>query len=144
MSILRGVRFLLTQCNRIEHEIWHLVVIEKGKTIMIMSSTQLQCWSLNIKSNQIWQGGKTLPIHHFGIFWQIKDSYYKLKKGKNDYHKGKIVIGTLVFFQTTSLWCPFRAKKCKAFYWDNRITKLASKSVQRICKVALDYFHHQE
>ena len=40
-SILRGVRILLTRCNRIVHKIWHHVIYSKRKLFPV------QCWHLS-------------------------------------------------------------------------------------------------
>ena len=37
LSIIRGIRILLTHCNRIEHKIWHLVIL----TIYLQISTNI-------------------------------------------------------------------------------------------------------
>ena len=52
LSIIRGVRILLTQCNRIEHKIWHHVIVSKCKSSRPIAQCSSRCHLMIIMSSK--------------------------------------------------------------------------------------------
>ena len=73
--VLRGIRFLLTQCNHIEHKIWHLVV----RFYTLQATGHMSLWHLCSES-EFKSGSLTHCLSDKVTNWAVLDIYNSLAK----------------------------------------------------------------